>query len=133
MKGKSDAGMNLMSLPGTSFSPIGFMELPSFIVLAYVYRADFELRLLWPMFLLYLCKECIGMSVCLHRYAAHSARETRPSPPTGLGTWCRVGRTSGHVCSLGTTAYITVAVRRCSLPYSSMCGHVRVRGRIYGR
>ena len=66
-----DARLNLALIPGTSFNPIGFAELPLFLTLAFVYRAQFEPKMLGPMFLFYLWKECIPMSVCLHRYFSH--------------------------------------------------------------
>ena len=66
-----DARLNLALIPGTSFNPIGFAELPLFLTLAFVYRAQFEPKMLGPMFLIYLWKECIPMSVCLHRYFSH--------------------------------------------------------------
>lgn len=66
-----DARLNLVKVPGLSFNPIGFLELPLFLVLAVVYRERFETRMLGPMFLFYLWKECVPMSVCLHRYFSH--------------------------------------------------------------
>ena len=66
-----DARLNLVKFPGLSFNPIGFLELPLFLVLAVVYRERFETRMLGPMFLFYLWKECVPMSVCLHRYFSH--------------------------------------------------------------
>jgi hypothetical protein len=66
-----DARLNLVKVPGLSFNPIGFLELPLFLVLAVVYRERFETRMLGPMFLIYLWKECVPMSVCLHRYFSH--------------------------------------------------------------
>ena len=66
-----DARLDVMRLPGTSMNPIGFLELPIFLALAWVYRAQFETKMLGPMFLIYLWKECIPMSVCLHRYFSH--------------------------------------------------------------
>ena len=66
-----DARLNLVKVPGLSFNPIGFLELPLFLVLAVVYRERFETRMLGPMFLFYLWKECIPMSLCLHRYFSH--------------------------------------------------------------
>ena len=46
-------------------------ELPMFLALAWVYRAQFETKMLGPMFLIYVWKECVPMSVCLHRYFSH--------------------------------------------------------------
>ena len=66
-----DARLDLVQMPGTSFNPIGFLELPIFLALAWVYRAQFETKMLGPMFLIYVWKECIPMSVCLHRYFSH--------------------------------------------------------------
>ena len=66
-----DARLNLVKVPGLSFNPIGFLELPLFLVLAVVYRERFETRMFGPMFLFYLWKECIPMSLCLHRYFSH--------------------------------------------------------------
>ena len=66
-----DARLNVMKVPYTSFNPIGFLELPIFLTLAFLYRAQFETKMLGPMFLIYLWKECIPMSVCLHRYFSH--------------------------------------------------------------
>ena len=66
-----DARLNVMRIPGTSMNPIGFTEGPIFLVLAWIYRAQFETKMLGPMFLIYLWKECIPMSVCLHRYFSH--------------------------------------------------------------
>ena len=66
-----DARLDVMRFPGTSMNPIGFLELPIFLALAWVYRAQFETKMLGPMFLIYLWKECIPMSVCLHRYFSH--------------------------------------------------------------
>lgn len=56
---------------GPSFNPIGFLELPLFIVLAGALRHEFRWSLMGPMFALYLWKECVPMSVCLHRYFSH--------------------------------------------------------------
>ena len=66
-----DARLDLVQMPGTSFNPIGFLELPIFLTLAWVYRAQFETKMLGPMFLIYVWKECVPMSVCLHRYFSH--------------------------------------------------------------
>lgn len=66
-----DDRLNVMRIPGTSMNPIGFAEGPIFLVLAWIYRAQFETKMLGPMFLIYLWKECIPMSVCLHRYFSH--------------------------------------------------------------
>ena len=66
-----DTRLNVMRIPGTSMNPIGFAEGPIFLVLAWIYRAQFETKMLGPMFLIYLWKECIPMSVCLHRYFSH--------------------------------------------------------------
>ena len=66
-----DTRLNVMRIPGTSMNPIGFTEGPIFLVLAWIYRAQFETKMLGPMFLIYLWKECIPMSVCLHRYFSH--------------------------------------------------------------
>ena len=46
-----DARLDLVQMPGTSFNPIGFLELPIFLALAWVYRAQFETKMLGPMFL----------------------------------------------------------------------------------
>ena len=66
-----DARLDLVQMPGTSFNPIGFLELPIFLTLAWVYRAQFETKMLGPMFLIYVWKECVPMSVWLHRYFSH--------------------------------------------------------------
>jgi hypothetical protein len=58
-------------IPGLSFNPIGFLELPLLLVLAYTCRAHFRWGLLGPMFVWYLWKECVPMSTCLHRYFSH--------------------------------------------------------------
>eukprot|EP00227_Mantoniella_beaufortii_P007418 CAMPEP_0197590688 /NCGR_PEP_ID=MMETSP1326-20131121/11991_1 /TAXON_ID=1155430 /ORGANISM="Genus nov. species nov., Strain RCC2288" /LENGTH=302 /DNA_ID=CAMNT_0043155901 /DNA_START=123 /DNA_END=1031 /DNA_ORIENTATION=+ len=68
---KKDGRLNLVAIPGTSFNPIGFMELPLLLVMGYVYRDTFRWALLGPMFVLYLWKECVPMSTCLHRYFSH--------------------------------------------------------------
>lgn len=68
---KKDARVGWTRLPGTTFNPIGFLELPLFLVLAYAYRAEFRWKMLGPMFVYYFWKECIPMSVCLHRYFSH--------------------------------------------------------------
>jgi hypothetical protein len=66
-----DARLDVMRIPGTSFNPIGFLELPIFLALAFIYRSQFERKMLGPMLLIYLWKECVPMSVCLHRYFSH--------------------------------------------------------------
>lgn len=68
---KKDERLNLANVPGTSFNPIGFLELPIFLTLAFLYRAQFKWHLLVPMFVIYFWKECIPMSTCLHRYFSH--------------------------------------------------------------
>ena len=68
---KRDERLNVASIPGTSFNPIGFLELPIFLTLAFLYRAQFKWHLLGPMFVIYMWKECIPMSTCLHRYFSH--------------------------------------------------------------
>ena len=68
---KKDGRLNLVAIPGTSFNPIGFTELPLLLVLGYLYRSEFRWGLLGPMFVLYLWKECVPMSTCLHRYFSH--------------------------------------------------------------
>lgn len=72
---QKDTRLNLANLPGTSFNPIGFLEVPAFLVLAFALRADFERRMIGYMFVLYLWKECVPMSVCLHRYFSHKGFE----------------------------------------------------------
>jgi len=62
---------NFFKIPGISFNPIGFLELPLLIIFSYTCRSHFRYDLLLPMFLLYLWKECVPMSVCLHRYFSH--------------------------------------------------------------
>ncbi|GMH48325.1 hypothetical protein TL16_g00267 [Triparma laevis f. inornata] len=70
-KSSSSSNLNVMNLPGTSFTPLGFAELPVFIILSIVYRSEFRLKFLWPMFVIYMWKESVCMSVCLHRYFSH--------------------------------------------------------------
>jgi len=68
---KRDERLDVLKIPGTSFNPIGFFELPVFLVLAVLYRSQFKWHLLGPMSVLYLWKECVPMSTCLHRYFSH--------------------------------------------------------------
>jgi len=71
-------------IPGLSFNPIGFLELPLLVMLAYIYRTHFRWMLLGPMFVLYLWKECVPMSTCLHRYFSHKGFKCGRTTQFGL-------------------------------------------------
>ena len=52
-------------------SIFGWVESVKIIFLSYFLWNQFSVWLLIPMFLYYLWKECVCMSVCLHRYFSH--------------------------------------------------------------
>ena len=52
---------------------IGLIELPICIYLSIRFWDEFKVGMMIPMFLLYIWKECIPMSVCLHRYFSHKS------------------------------------------------------------
>lgn len=79
-----DERLNYASVPGTSFNPMGFLELPIFLTLAFLYRAQFQWKLLGPMFVIYMWKECIPMSTCLHRYFSHKGFKCGRATQFGL-------------------------------------------------
>lgn len=108
-----DARLNLVKVPGLSFNPIGFLELPLFLVLAVVYRERFETRMLGPMFLFYLWKECVPMSVCLHRYFSHKG--------------FKVGRVTQFVLYLG--GCLASQVGQLNIPHGVFFFAIRLRRR----
>lgn len=54
-------------------SSISYVELPLTLVLSVWYRQSFTWGMVLPCVVLYMCKECYCMSVCLHRYFSHKA------------------------------------------------------------
>lgn len=52
-------------------NPLFLVELPAVVLLSIYYRAHFCGNVMPYMFALYMVKEVIGMSACLHRYFAH--------------------------------------------------------------
>lgn len=52
-------------------NPLFLVELPAVVLLSIYYRAHFRGNVMPYMFALYMVKEVIGMSACLHRYFAH--------------------------------------------------------------
>ena len=69
----SVANLFFSQIPGIAGNPVGMLELPLAIVLGWYFRAHFRWSLLLPMAVLYIWKECVPMSVCLHRYFSHKA------------------------------------------------------------
>jgi stearoyl-CoA desaturase (delta-9 desaturase) len=52
-------------------NPLFLVELPAVVLLSIYYHAHFRGNVMPYMFALYMVKEVIGMSACLHRYFAH--------------------------------------------------------------
>ena len=68
---RSNSNILFAGVKGIQMNPLPNLELPVFLILAYIYREHFQWSLLLPMFIYYCFKECICMSVCLHRYFSH--------------------------------------------------------------
>lgn len=127
----SDARLNLMKVPGTSFNPIGFLELPLFLCFAFLYRAQFRWHLLGPMFVLYVWKECVPMSTCLHRYFSHKGFKCGRATQFGLYT---IGCLASQVRQNTKNDWrekinVTIAQRqppRRSAGDGAACMHVRI-------
>ena len=58
-------------IPGCANNPVGMIELPLCLFLCVAYRSQFRSGLILPLILLHGWKECVPMSVCLHRYFSH--------------------------------------------------------------
>jgi stearoyl-CoA desaturase (delta-9 desaturase) len=66
-------------VPGLTLNPMMVIELPLVLTLLIIYRAHFRWNLMPMMLAVYLWKECVPMSVCLHRYFSHKGfRCSRP-------------------------------------------------------
>ncbi|KAJ1462658.1 hypothetical protein M885DRAFT_162898 [Pelagophyceae sp. CCMP2097] len=70
-----DARLNILfgHVPGFALNPMFLLELPLTLALSVVYRKQFQGALMAPMFALYFWKECVCMSMVLHRYFSHKA------------------------------------------------------------
>jgi len=72
-------------LPYVKTNPIGLALLPTTFYLSVAYWDQFQRSLLLPMFGIYLLRELVSMSICLHRYFSHKG--FRVSRPTQLVLW----------------------------------------------